>query len=172
MSNESVLPFQQLYQLQFFQYTRFFDQKSPLTLFSHVFSVSFFFSILSTSKFSRKHKNCIHQICIYFECITMSIQEISSVHKFILTIQQNLRSRTKWPYPFLTTSTSKIVITFSFPEFVPACKKSFWRYSQFQIPVIRLTTPIFDHHFLLYVNLYHHAKNQAILLICSGDMVD
>ena len=25
---------------------------------------------------------------------------------------------------------------------------------------------------LVYVNLYQHAKNQAISLICSGDMVD
>ena len=39
----------------------------------------------------------------------------------------------------------------SFPEFVPVCKKSvsficsFLRYSRFSSPVIRLTTPIFDH---------------------------
>ena len=30
---------------------------------------------------------------------------------------------------------------------------------------------IFD-QLLIYVNLYQHAKNQAISLICSGDMVD
>ena len=43
----------------------------------------------------------------------------------------------------------------------------------------KLATPIFDHthpkifdQILIYVNLYQHAKNQAILLICSGDMVD
>ena len=39
--------------------------------------------------------------------------------------------------------------------------------------------PIFDHvhprifdQLLIYVNLYQHAKTQAILLICSEDMVD
>ena len=44
-----------------------------------------------------------------------------------------------------------IEITFSFPEFVSACKissysiDSFLRYSQVQSPVTRLATPIFDH---------------------------
>ena len=43
----------------------------------------------------------------------------------------------------------------------------------------RLATPISDHthpkffdQLLIYVNLYQHAKNQAISLICYGDMVD
>ena len=43
----------------------------------------------------------------------------------------------------------------------------------------RLASPIFDHRhpqffdqLLIYVNLNQHAKNHAILLICSGDMVD
>ena len=30
----------------------------------------------------------------------------------------------------------------------------------------------FSDQLLIYVNLYQHAKNQAISLICSGDMVD
>ena len=44
-----------------------------------------------------------------------------------------------------------IEITFSFPDVVPACKKSvdsicsFLRYSQFWSPVTRLDTPNFDH---------------------------
>ena len=44
-----------------------------------------------------------------------------------------------------------IEITFSFPEFAPACKisvhsiYSFLRYSQFQSPVTRLAMPIFHH---------------------------
>ena len=44
-----------------------------------------------------------------------------------------------------------IEITFSFPEFAPACKKSvhsinsFFRYSQFKSPATRLATPISDH---------------------------
>ena len=33
------------------------------------------------------------------------------------------------------------------------------------------TQKVFDQLFI-YVNLYQHVKNQAILLICSGDMLD
>ena len=33
------------------------------------------------------------------------------------------------------------------------------------------TQRFFDQLFI-YVNLYQHVNNQAILLICSGDMVD
>ena len=43
----------------------------------------------------------------------------------------------------------------------------------------RLATPMSDHNqpelfyqHLTYVNLYQHAKKQAILLICSGNIVD
>ena len=45
--------------------------------------------------------------------------------------------------------------------------------------MIRLATPISGHAhekysapLLIYVNLYQHAKNQVISLICSGDMAD
>ena len=70
-----------------------------------------------------------------------------------------------------------IKITFSFTEFAPACKKlvhsinSFLKYSQFKCPVTMPTPKFFD-QLLIYVNLYQHVKNQAISLICSGDMVD
>ena len=71
------------------------------------------------------------------------------------------------------------IFEINFPEFAPACKKSvhsinsFLRYSQFLSPVARLATPISDHtQLLLYMYSYQHAKNQAISLICSGDMVD
>ena len=43
----------------------------------------------------------------------------------------------------------------------------------------RLSTSVFEHdhpkifdELLIYVDLYEHAKTQAILLICSGDMAD
>ena len=64
--------------------------------------------------------------------------------------------------------------TFSFPEFVPACKKfnsihAFLRYSHFQSPVTRLATTIFDfahpnffYQSLILVNLYQYANNQFI----------
>ena len=69
--------------------------------------------------------------------------------------------------------------TFNFLEFAPPYKKSVHsinslRYSQFWSPLTRLATPIpnfFDQLFI-YVNLYQYAKNQAISLICSEDMVD
>ena len=64
-----------------------------------------------------------------------------------------------------------IEITFSFPEFAPACKKSvhsinsFLRYRQIQSPVTRLATPIltlptpkFFGQPLIYVNLCEHKK--------------
>ena len=73
-------------------------------------------------------------------------------------------------------------ITFSFPEFAPACKKtpqktcysicSFLGYSQFQGPVTRLATPFFDQahskifdQLLFYMNMYQYAQNQDILVI-------
>ena len=37
---------------------------------------------------------------------------------------------------------------------------------------LTMSTPKIFNQLLIYVNLYQHAKNQAILLICSGDMVD
>ena len=75
--------------------------------------------------------------------------------------------------PIFDHTHSKISeITLSFPEFARACKKSLHS-------ITRLATPIFDHthqnffdQLLIYVNLYQHAKHQAILLICSGVMVD
>ena len=74
---------------------------------------------------------------------------------------------------------------FCFPEFALPCKKSvhsinsFLRYSQFLSPLTRLATHISPHanqkffgQLFVYMNLYQHAKNQAISLTCSGDMVD
>ena len=81
-----------------------------------------------------------------------------------------------------------IEITFSFPEFPPACKKSvhsinsFLRYSHIEsdrVPwpdcpksFLTMRTQNFFDQFLIDLNLYQHAKNQVISLICSGDMVD
>ena len=67
-------------------------------------------------------------------------------------------------------------------ELAQTCKISvhsiypFLTYIQFQIPVTRLAKPISDlpnqkifDQLLISVNLYQHAKNRAISLICSGD---
>ena len=64
--------------------------------------------------------------------------------------------------------------TFSFPECAAACEisvrsvYSFLRYRQFQSPVTKLATPIFDDAHLnffdqlsVYVNLYQYAKKSA-----------
>ena len=119
-------------------------------------------------------------------CITDSMQKISSIHKLI---QQILGSHELndhihfWPAHPKTTE-----ITFSFPEFAPACKKSvhsinsFLRYSHIEsdrVPwpdcpksFLTMRTQNFFDQFLIDLNLYQHAKNQVISLICSGDMVD
>ena len=74
--------------------------------------------------------------------------------------------------------------TFSFPGFVPACKKSvvpsvhFWDAVNFRVqrpdwPHSFLTIPnqeIFD-QLSIFVNLYQHAKNEAVSSIFSGEMV-
>ena len=39
-------------------------------------------------------------------------------------------------------------------------------------PFLAMPIQKFFDQLLIYVNLYQHAKNQAISLICSGDMVD
>ena len=78
-----------------------------------------------------------------------------------------------------------IEISFSFPEFAPARKTQFipstdsWDTVIFRVLwtdwlhlfLTMLTQKFFD-QLLIYVNLYQHVKNQAISLICSGDMVD
>ena len=76
-----------------------------------------------------------------------------------------------------------IEITFSFFEFAPVCQKQSipsihsWDTANFRVPwpdCPFLTIPTqkpFD-QLLIYVNLYQHAKNQAISLSCSGDMFD
>ena len=71
-------------------------------------------------------------------CITISIQKFSSIHKFILKMQQILGSHElKALTIFEHAHLKNIASTFSFPGFVPACKKSvysicsFLRYNQF-----------------------------------------
>ena len=75
-------------------------------------------------------------------CITISIQKISSIHKFIIKIQQFLgyHELKKW------SSSSKIIeSTFSFPEFAPAWKKSLYSICSFLSSVTRPATSIFDY---------------------------
>ena len=75
--------------------------------------------------------------------------------------------------------------TFSFPGFVPACKKSVYsicpvlRYCEFYSPTTRLATPILDHahpinfhQLLIFTNLYQYAKNQFIPSINSLNTVN
>ena len=70
-------------------------------------------------------------------------------------------------------------MTFSIPKFAPSCKKSaysidsFLRYVQSVLESCDQTghTQLLFYQLLIYLNLHQHAKNQAISLICSGDMV-
>ena len=75
----------------------------------------------------------------------------------------------------------------SFPEFAPAFKYKlipsyfFFFFFFFEMQSILESRDQSDHNMLtpkcfekllICVDLYQHAKNQAISLICSGDMVD
>ena len=66
--------------------------------------------------------------------------------------------------------------TFSLPEFVPACKKIFLKYSQFYSPVTRLAIQIFDHAHLknfqppfILCRFLQLPKNQLIPSVHSWD---
>ena len=75
-------------------------------------------------------------------------------------------------------------LPFNLCEFVPACKKqlipSVHSWDKFKLsPETRLATPIFDNAqlkkldpLLIFVNLYQHAKNEAVSLICSEEIID
>ena len=78
---------------------------------------------------------------------------------------------------------SKIIeSTFSFSEFVPACKKiSLLHLFIFKIKLIftRLAAPIFDHAHpknfqatFIFLNLYQHTKNQLIPSVLFSDTVN
>ena len=109
-------------------------------------------------------------------CITVSMQKISSIHKLI---QQILDSHEQMAMPIFGHAHPKIIeITFTIPKFAPACRKisSFHQFILQMQSILEScnqtghTPKKFDQP-LIYVNLYQHAKNQAISLICSGDMV-
>ena len=111
-------------------------------------------------------------------CITVKMQKSSSIHKLIQHIL-GYHELNDHAHP------QNIEVTFYFPEFAPSCKKSvhsiysFLRYTNFIVPWADWPHPFltmwnqnFFDQLLIYVNLYLHAKNQAISLICFGDMVD
>ena len=78
-----------------------------------------------------------------------------------------------------------IEVTFSFPEFVTVCKKSFYSTISFlrntdtfqcgdqtgHTDFEQTHTQILN-KLLIFVDFFQHAKNQDILSICSGDIVD
>ena len=114
-------------------------------------------------------------------CITVSMQKISSIHKLIQEIfgSHELKEHTHFRrgqpknhwnnflLSWICTTMQKISSFHHFIEIQPIlepCDQTdhtyFW--------------PCPSKNFLInfYVNLYQHAKNQAISLICSGDMAD
>ena len=111
-------------------------------------------------------------------CLIVSMQKISSIHKLIFYIQQILVSRTKWSYPFLTMPTQKLSFLnlhqHAKYQFIPSICS--WDKFTFRVhwfdwpcPFLTMSTPKFFDQLLIYVSLYQH---QAILMICSGDIVD
>ena len=114
------------------------------------------------------------------------MQKICSIHKLIFTIKQILRFHELKVIPIFDHAHQKIIgANFSFPEFAPALKnllapsvhsgdtvnfgvlQSDWPH-----PFLTIPTQKFFNQLLIYVNLYQHAKNKVISIICSGDMVD
>ena len=99
-------------------------------------------------------------------CITISIEKISSFQKFILKIQQILGSHELKSNDIFNHAHPKITeSTFSFPEFLPACKNSVYSiHSILRYPFLTMSTQnIFD-QILIFVNLYQHAKTQLFNL--------
>ena len=116
-------------------------------------------------------------------CITVSMQKISSIHKLIQQIvgSHKLNDHAQfWQHPlknhwncfklsWICNSMEKKFITsthswdtVNFRVLWPG-----WPHPSLAMP----TRKLFD-QLLIYVNLCQHVKNQAISLICSGDMVD
>ena len=117
-------------------------------------------------------------------CITVSMQNISSVHKLIQQILgfHELNGHTQfWPHSpknywnyflaFLNLHQHAKI------KFIPSIHS--WDTVNFRVlwpgwshPSLTTPTPKFFDQILIYVNLCHHLKNQGISLICSGDTVD
>ena len=110
-------------------------------------------------------------------CITVSMQKISSIHKLIWQIlgSHELNDLTHFligpPKNHWNNFRSTMQKISSFHQFIleiqlilESCdltgQTHFWPHSSKKFLI----------H--LYVNLYQHTKNQAISLICSGDMID
>ena len=109
-------------------------------------------------------------------CITVSMQKISSICRLIIKIQQIWRSHelNKWLRPFLTKATKKNKTIFSIPKFAPSSQKiNLFHQFILEIQSVRVLWQdwLYPIILLTYLNLHQHAKNQAISLICSGDMV-
>ena len=104
-------------------------------------------------------------------CITVSMQKISSIHRLIQQILGHHKLNDQ-------AHLKVIEIFFHFPEFAPPCKNLFipsihsWDTANFRVlwpdwphPFLAMPIQKFFDQLLIYVNLYQHAKNQAISLI-------
>ena len=119
--------------------------------------------------------------------VVIGIQKISSVHKFILQIQQilgshKLKGRGRfWPHP------SKNHQHLAFLNFNSMKKKKkkfiqsvhFWDTINFRVPwldlpnsILTLHTQKFSDQLLIFVSLYQHAKNQFNPSLHSSDKVN
>ena len=98
-----------------------------------------------------QHLQVEEDISLTKNCITISIQKISSIHIFILKMQQILGSPELTGHNHFGPHPPKITeSTFSFPQFAPACKISvhsicsFLRQSQILSSKSIPAAPIFD----------------------------
>ena len=109
-------------------------------------------------------------------CIIVSMQKISSILKLIFKIQQISGSSEVSGNAHFSPDLPKIIdITFlnvqQYAKKLVCSIYSFWRPDWPHPFLIMPTKKIFD-QLLIDVNLYQHAKNEAISKISSGDMVD
>ena len=121
-------------------------------------------------------------------CIThhsLQAKKLSSIHELIFKIEQILGFN-EMVVPTFDQAHPKIIeINFSCPNYTPMhVKISFSHVFILEILLILKCHDQTDRtHFwscpskkslikLVYVNLYQHTKNQAISMICCGDMID
>ena len=126
--------------------------------------------------------------CKQLRWLLLCIQKISSIHKFILRIQQILGSHElKRPPPMVIFDYAYTKITestFSFSEFLTAFHVysicSFFEIKvnfivsrwDWQHPFLTMLTSIIFSHLLICKSLHHHTKNHLFPLFHSWDKVN
>ena len=105
-------------------------------------------------------------------CITVSMQKVSSIHKII---QEILGSHELNDYTHFWPGLPKKHWNNFLLSWICATKQRMFIssiHSWDTANSLAMRIQKFSDQLLIHVNLYQHAKHQAISLICSGDLVD